>query len=1006
MDNADQINARVDFLSGGGEMAALVSAFDWSHTSLGPLPLWPVEVKSVVAMMMQSPLPIVALFGEVGTMIYNDAYSAFAGSQHPRLLGSEVRKGWPEVADFNDHVIKTVFRAGNTLSFKDQELTLNRGAGPQKAWLNLDYSPLMGGDGHRLGVIAFVVETTDKVKADHKLRDEQVRLQLMYEQSPSFMALLDGPDHRFVVVNEAYQRLIGHRDVLGKTVAEALPEVIWQRYIAHLDKVFASGVAYRSNTAAVDMQAVAGGEIVKRYIDFVYQPIADAAGTITGVFVDGMDVTDRIAAQEAIRASDARFRVFAQVMPNHVWTASPDGLLDWVNQRICDYSGLASEQLMGTAWADIVHPLDRTAAGLRWADAIKKGEPYETEFRIRNASGQYLWHLVRAFPIRDDAGKIVQWVGTNTDIDAQKQAEAETTRDRNRMWALSQDLMLVTDYRGQIIAVNPSGKRMLGWDEEQMVGKFIADFLHPDDVAGAAVNTERLARGATTLAFETRYRCTDGTYRVLDWTAVPDDGHIHGIGRDITEYRRLAKDSERIWNISPVLKVVMDLGGKISNMNPSWTNVLGWTSQETIGHNVLDFVADESRDRSAARLQELQVTNRMMSTESTFMAKDGSVVRIAWTIVPDNGTIYAFGRDITAETKAAAALATSQATLLQAQKMESIGQLTGGVAHDFNNLLQVVSGNLNLLSKEVAGNEKGERRIQNALEAVSGGARLASQLLAIGRRQPLAPKVVNLGRLARNMDEILRRTLGEAVEIETIVAGGLWNTLVDPGNVENALLNLAINGRDAMDGQGNLTVEVGNAYLDDDYVLAAYDVTPGQYVMLSVTDTGMGIAPDLVEKVFEPFFTTKPEGKGTGLGLSMVYGFVKQSNGHVKVYSEVGQGTTIKLYLPRSLHAEDHLVTHDSGPIVGGTETILVAEDDARVRETVIESLTDLGYRVLQASDAQGALAIIESGMQIDLLFTDVVMPGRMKSTELARIAMERLPKLKVLFTSGYTENS
>ena len=230
--------------------------------------------------------------------------------------------------------------------------------------------------------------------------------------------------------------------------------------------------------------------------------------------------------------------------------------------------------------------------------------------------------------------------------------------------------------------------------------------------------------------------------------------------------------------------------------------------------------------------------------------------------------------------------------------------------------------------------------------------------------------------------------------------------LTDPTQLEMAILNLAINARDAMDGRGKLTIEAGNAVLDSTYARIHPDVAPGRYVMLAVTDTGSGIPPEIVDKVFDPFFSTKPEGKGTGLGLSMVYGFVKQSGGHVKIYSEPGEGTTIRLYLPRSVESEDELVAFDTGPIAGGTETILVAEDDRGVRETVIETLTDLGYRVLQAPDAKSALAIVESGIHIDMLFTDVVMPGPMKSTELARKAVERLPGLKVLFTSGYTENS
>lgn len=344
--------------------------------------------------------------------------------------------------------------------------------------------------------------------------------------------------------------------------------------------------------------------------------------------------------------------------------------------------------------------------------------------------------------------------------------------------------------------------------------------------------------------------------------------------------------------------------------------------------------------------------------------------------------------------------------LRQSQKMEAVGKLTGGVAHDFNNLLQVIGGNLQLLAKDVAGNDRAEQRLQNALSGVLRGSKLASQLLAFGRRQPLAPKVVNLGRFIRSLDDLLRRALGDGIEIETVIAGGLWNTLVDPIQVESALLNLAINARDAMAGHGKLTIEAGNAMLDDAYVSRHGDVEAGQYIMLAVTDTGCGMTAEVMEQVFEPFFTTKPEGQGTGLGLSMVYGFVKQSHGHIKLYSEPGHGTTIRIYLPRVQAHEDTAVEVAAGPIEGGSETVLVVEDDEDVRRTVVELLADLGYRVLKAPDAQSALAIIEGGVSIDLLFTDVVMPGTLRSPDLARRAQERRPGLAVLFTSGYTDNA
>ncbi|MES2255670.1 MAG: response regulator [Pseudomonadota bacterium] len=357
--------------------------------------------------------------------------------------------------------------------------------------------------------------------------------------------------------------------------------------------------------------------------------------------------------------------------------------------------------------------------------------------------------------------------------------------------------------------------------------------------------------------------------------------------------------------------------------------------------------------------------------------------------------------DITARMRA-------EGMVRQSQKMEAIGHLTGGVAHDFNNLLQIISANLDLAvaSGEAKGNAVLGQRLQNAIGAVSRGSRLTGQLLAFARRQALQPRSVDLGRVIRDMTDMLRRTLGEQIEVEAVIAGGLWNTLADPNQIENAVLNLAINARDAMPDGGKLTLEVANAHLDDAYAAGHSDVTPGQYVMLAVSDTGTGMTPDVMSRVFEPFFTTKPEGKGTGLGLAQAYGFVKQTGGHIKIYSEIGEGTTVKIYLPRTRRAQDALDPPGQQPALGGNERILVVEDDEGVRAAVVDMLTDLGYRVQRAENAEAALKLLEEGAKIDLLFTDVVMPGAISTREMTRRAQEMHPGLKVLYTSGYTQNA
>ena len=349
----------------------------------------------------------------------------------------------------------------------------------------------------------------------------------------------------------------------------------------------------------------------------------------------------------------------------------------------------------------------------------------------------------------------------------------------------------------------------------------------------------------------------------------------------------------------------------------------------------------------------------------------------------------------------------AEAALHRAQRLEAVGKLTGGVAHDFNNVLQIIRGNLQLVQRNVEGDEKLNARIEAALEGVDRGAKLSSQLLAFGRRQPLEPIVVNLAQVLTRMDDLLRRALGESIDVRTHVASDLWNTLVDVPRLENVILNIAINARDAMNHSGSLTMELQNAVIDDLRAKPDEGLLPGDFVTLAISDTGSGMTPDVQRRAFEPFFTTKAEGEGTGLGLSMVYGFMKQSGGHVSLYSEVGQGTTIRLYLSRCDDpVSDAIVAPVSAPARGNGETILVVEDDEGVRVMVVDTLTELGYRVLRAADGSSALTIIRSGVPIDLLFTDVIMPGPVASTEMVRQANLLLPQLRVLFTSGFTRDA
>lgn len=495
-----------------------------------------------------------------------------------------------------------------------------------------------------------------------------------------------------------------------------------------------------------------------------------------------------------------------------------------------------------------------------------------------------------------------------------------------------------------------------------------------------------------------------------------------------TEYQRLVASTQHLANFlrySQDAVFGLDSSRAILFWNHGAERLLGIQTEDVIGRHVTDLDGFGPALQASLALLDAGAPTATLEYE---LAADGQPKTLEFLVsaVQDasSGGASVFVHDVTMRHAAEARLReaneeletlvstrtrelqTSQQALLQAQKLESIGKLTGGVAHDFNNVLQIIGSNLQLLLAAGKRPEHEDHYLRACLRAVGRGAKLTAQLLAFARRQPLNPAPVNLNRLVRDIDDLLRRSLGEDIHIETSLAGGLWTTFADAAQLENVILNLAINSRDAMPPGGRLTIETANATLDEAYTDPLGDVSPGQYVMLAVSDTGIGMPPDVVAQAFEPFFTTKPEGKGTGLGLSMAYGFAKQSSGHIRIYSEVGSGTTIRLYLPRT-HAQENLqVPIPRGPMTGGSETILVVEDDLEVQEAAVNMLAGLGYTVLRANDAQAALEILEDGARVDLLFTDVVMPGPLRSPDLMQRARQLLPGIAVLFTSGYTQNA
>jgi PAS domain S-box-containing protein len=469
------------------------------------------------------------------------------------------------------------------------------------------------------------------------------------------------------------------------------------------------------------------------------------------------------------------------------------------------------------------------------------------------------------------------------------------------------------------------------------------------------------------------------------------------------------RERDRTWQTSQDLLAVISADGHFLSVNPAWTSLLGWRTDEVVGRHLASFSHPDDRRSSEAALQRAQESG-LNQYENRVRHKDGSYRWFSWVASPEDGLVYASGRHITVEKEAQLQLEATQDQLRQAQKMEAVGQLTGGLAHDFNNLLTGISGSLELIQIRVQQGRSGEidRYVDMAQQGAKRAAALTHRLLAFSRRQTLDPKPTDINRLIAGLDEFLRRSVGPTIEVETVGAGGLWTTLIDPNQLENALLNLCLNARDAMPDGGKITIETANKWLDAAGA-REHDLEPGQYVSLCVTDTGTGMSRETIKRAFDPFFTTKPLGEGTGLGLSMIYGFVRQSGGQVRIYSEIGEGTTMCLYFPR-VHMQDEAeqVRTVDEPAVSSPsgETVLVVDDEPAIRALVIDVLADLGYHAIEASDGRSGLAILNSPRRIDLLVTDVGLPKGMNGRQLADAARMARPDLKVLFITGYAENA
>lgn len=891
----------------------------------------------------------------------------------------------------------------------------------------------------------------------------------LFEASPTPFVVVSPPDWTIVAANDARLALTGatRAEQIGRKLFDAFPADLSDpeadgviNLTASLTRVVATATTDVMAIQRYDIQD-AHGHFVERWWSPVNTPVLTANGEVALVIHRVEEVTDLMrlrgeaearnqlvrdmqavidrerATATALRGSEERNRrIIEGVRDYAVFVADTNGIVvDWTPGAEATF-GWPAPEIIGLNCDVLFAHEDRAAKVLARELELAREMGHATNERwYARRDGTRFFANSSIRPLHDTSREISGFIIIASDETERRATEARlrASEEFNRqILASSADCIKVLDLDGRLEFMSEGGMCVMEVEDFGAIqGTCWPDFWQGEGHVQALEALKAAKRGSTGRfqGFGTTMKGSPRWWDVIVTAMLGTDGapeKLLSISRDATAIKTAedclrdmndtletqiverTAERDRMWETSPDLMLIIDFQGVFRRVNPAWTAMLGYTAEELVGHHVNEFVVTENHLETVDAYK-LAAGGGRPRIENRYRHRDGSLRRISWAAAPAGDMTYATGRDVTAEREAAQELARAQDALRQAQKMEAVGQLTGGLAHDFNNFLTGILGNLELLQQRIARGrlENVDRYVTAAQGAGRRAASLTQRLLAFSRRQTLDPKPTDVNRLIAGMEELLRRTVGSTTDIEVVGAAGLWAALIDAGQLESALLNLCINARDAMPDGGKITIETANQLLDD-RTARERELPPGQYLSVCVTDTGTGMTREVIEHAFEPFYTTKPLGQGTGLGLSMIYGFARQSGGQVRITSELGRGTTLCIYLPR-FHGgtqDIEIAEQRARPDGGMGETILVVDDEMTIRLLINEVLEGLGYTFIGAADGAAGLKIVQSGVRIDLLVTDVGLPNGMNGRQLADAARAIKPDLKVLFITGYVENA